>query len=270
MAGQRARVQFDPIRQPRSHEYVAEQIRRHIDLRLIPPGLALPAERDLAQQFGVGRATVQLALRELELEHLIDVRRGRRGGTFVTHHTEDNRALEGLIERILSQGRALEELLAYRSVLEPGVAQLAAQARSAVDLRVMHRAIEGMKQQASEPEYMRHDSEFHLALAAATDNRFMVEAIDANRRQLGDLTSLLPESEGWHARNDQEHEAILRAVTDRNPKAARGAMELHVANADQSARAMLAAIRRRARVGEERVPAPRAGEGGQGAGEGGR
>jgi DNA-binding FadR family transcriptional regulator len=240
-------VQFGPIRQPRSHEYVGEQIRRHIDLRLIPPGWALPAERDLAQQFGVGRATVQLALRELELEHLVEVRRGRRGGTFVTHHTDDNRAYEAVIERILGQGQALEELLEYRSVLEPEVAQVAAQARSEDDLGVMGRAIEGMKRRVSEPEYMRHDSEFHLALAAATDNRFMVEAIDANRRQLGDLTSLLPESDAWHERNNQEHEAVLRAVADRNPAAARGAMELHVANAAQSARAVLAAIRRRAR-----------------------
>ena len=243
---ERTPVQFGPIRQPRSHEYVAEQIRRHIDLRLIPPGWALPPERDLAQQFGVGRATVQLALRELELGHLVEVRRGRRGGTFVTHQTGDNLAFEGLIERILSQGQALEELLEYRSVLEPEVAQVAAQARSEDDLHVMADAIEGMKRRASEPEYMRHDSEFHLALAAATDNRFMVGAIDATRRQLGDLISLLPESDAWHTRNDQEHEAILRAVEERNPAAARGAMGLHVANADRSARAVLAAIRRRA------------------------
>lgn len=242
----RVEVQFDPIRQLRSHEYVADQIRRQIDLRLIPPGWALPPERELAQQFGVGRATVQLALRELELDHRVEVRRGRRGGTFVTGQPGDDRAMRVMMERILGRAQALEEMLAYRSVLEPGVAQMAAQARHESDLHVMAHALEEMKRKAAEPEYMRYDSEFHLALAAATHNRYMVEAIAANRRHLGDLTSLLPESDAWHERNDREHETVLRAVSEGNAMLARAAMELHVANANQSARAMLAAVGRRA------------------------
>src|SRR5256885_10996226 len=48
-------VRFERIQQLRAHEYVAEQIRRHISLRLIKPGESLPAERELASMFGVGR-----------------------------------------------------------------------------------------------------------------------------------------------------------------------------------------------------------------------
>jgi len=56
-------LRFERIHQVRAHEYVAEQIRRHIALRLIKPGEALPAERELAGMFGVGRPTIQHALR---------------------------------------------------------------------------------------------------------------------------------------------------------------------------------------------------------------
>ncbi|MGH7760240.1 MAG: GntR family transcriptional regulator, partial [Candidatus Dormibacteraceae bacterium] len=47
-------LRFERIHQLRAHEYVAEQIRRHIALRLVKPGEALPAERELATMFGVG------------------------------------------------------------------------------------------------------------------------------------------------------------------------------------------------------------------------
>src|ERR1700746_3955743 len=51
-------LRFERIRQVRAHEYVAEQIRRHIALRLIKPGEALPAERELAGMFGVGGPSI--------------------------------------------------------------------------------------------------------------------------------------------------------------------------------------------------------------------
>ena len=78
-----ANVPFERIDPPRAHEIVAEQIRRHVGLRLIGRGDALPPERELARTFGVGRATVQQALRELEADGLVVSRRGRHGGTFV-------------------------------------------------------------------------------------------------------------------------------------------------------------------------------------------
>jgi DNA-binding FadR family transcriptional regulator len=40
-------VRFDPIQPQRAHEYVAEQIRRHISLRLVLAGEALPPEREI-------------------------------------------------------------------------------------------------------------------------------------------------------------------------------------------------------------------------------
>src|SRR5260370_39200733 len=73
-------VRFERIQQLRAHEYVAEQIRRHISLRLIKPGESLPAERELAVIFGVGRPTIQHALRMLEATGLVEARRGPTRG----------------------------------------------------------------------------------------------------------------------------------------------------------------------------------------------
>jgi GntR family transcriptional regulator, transcriptional repressor for pyruvate dehydrogenase complex len=237
--------EFEPIQQLRAHEYVAEQIRRHIALRLVAPGGALPSERDLAGMFGVGRPTIQQALRLLEADHLVQARRGRRGGTFVCKPGEDAGAMDELMARVLRRRIELEELLVYRRAIEPRVAAQAARARRRADIGAMACAIAGMSSAASEPEYMRHDTEFHLALAGATRNRFMVSAIEDVRLRLGDAISLLPESDTWHRRLSGEHEAVMAAVQAGDSDAAERATDVHVAASEQGIRAVLAAISRR-------------------------
>ncbi|MBX5469497.1 MAG: FadR family transcriptional regulator [Thermoleophilaceae bacterium] len=243
----RPKVKFDPIQQLRAHEYVAEQIRRHIALRLIQPGESLPSERELAQMFGVGRPTIQHALRLLEADHLVEARRGRGGGTFVSEPTEDSLAMDELITRLRRRREEIEERLVYRRIVEPAVARLAAATRRKADVTAMRRAIEAMAEAEEEPEYMRHDTEFHLAVARGTRNRFAVKAIEQIRMELNDAMSLLPESDLWHRRLSGEHEAVADAIEARDEQAAYEAMDVHVANSEQGVRAVLAAIGRQAR-----------------------
>jgi GntR family transcriptional regulator, transcriptional repressor for pyruvate dehydrogenase complex len=244
-AANRPQVSFDPIQQLRAHEYVAEQIRRHIALRLVGPGEALPSERELAAMFGVGRPTIQHAMRLLEADHLIEARRGRRGGTFVLQPSEDELVMEELIARLRRRRHELEELLVYRRTLEPSVSRLAAKTRRKSDLQTIRRAIRNMVEARTEPDYMRFDTEFHLAVARATRNRYLTHAIEEIRMQLNDALSLLPESETWHRRISGEHEAIFDAIEAGDADEAEAATQLHVANSDQGVRALLAAIGRR-------------------------
>jgi DNA-binding FadR family transcriptional regulator len=224
---------------------VAEQVRRHIALRLIAPGESLPSERELAATFGVGRPTIQHALRLLEADRLVEARRGRHGGTFVSEPSENARAMDELLTRVLHERRELEEVLTYRRVIEPRVAGEAARTRRREDLAVMSRAIAGMEQAATEPEYMRHDTEFHLGIARATHNQFLISAIEDVRLRLNDAMSLLPESDTWHRRLSKEHDAILAAVKARDADAAEHAMDLHVGSSELSLRALMTAIKRR-------------------------
>jgi DNA-binding FadR family transcriptional regulator len=238
-------LRFAPIQQLRAHEYVAEQVQRHIALRLIAPGESLPSERELAATFGVGRPTIQHALRLLEADRLVETRRGRRGGTFVSAPANNAGAMDDLMARVLRQRAELEEVLVYRRVIEPRVAREAARTRRREDLAAMSRAIERMAQSPNEPDYMRHDTEFHLAIAGATRNRFLVGAIEDVRLRLNDAMSLLPESDTWHRRLSGEHEAIAQAIRARDGESAEQAMDLHVAASELSVRALLSAIRRR-------------------------
>jgi DNA-binding FadR family transcriptional regulator len=245
LAGERPALRFARIQPLRAHEYVAEQVHRHIALRLIAPGESLPSERELAATFGVGRPTIQYALRLLEADRRVETRRGRHGGTFVSIPSEDAEAMDDLVTRVLRQRDELEQVLVYRRVVEPRVAREAARTRRREDVAAVTRAIEGMASATSEPEYMRHDTEFHLSIARATRNVFLLQAIEDVRTVLNDAMSLLPESDTWHRRLGGEHEAIAAAIRSRDGEAAEQAMDLHVAASELSVRALMSAIRRR-------------------------
>jgi DNA-binding FadR family transcriptional regulator len=195
--------------------------------------------------FGVGRPTIQHALRLLEADHLVEARRGRRGGTFVSQPAEDAGAMDELLARVMRRRKELEEVLSYRRAIEPRVAEEAARTRRRADVAAIWGAIEGMSRASNEPEYMRYDTEFHLAVARATGNRFMVASIEDIRLRLNDVISLLPESDTWHRHQSGEHHAIADAIESRDAEAAHAAMDLHVAASDQGVRAVLTAIKRR-------------------------
>jgi GntR family transcriptional regulator, transcriptional repressor for pyruvate dehydrogenase complex len=234
-----------PIRQQRAHEYVAEQIRRHIGLRLVAPGESLPSERELAAMFGVGRPTVQQALRLLESEHLVESRRGRSGGTFVIEPSGDSQVMEELAIRLLWRQREFYELLDYRLLIEPAVSRVTAQSRRNEDLHRIRQALDGMASASTETDYMRLDTAFHIAIADATRNRYLADASERIRGGLNDVLSLLPESATWHRQLSGEHEAIFVAISQRDSDSAEAASRAHVENSNTGVRAVLSVIRGR-------------------------
>ncbi|GAB3596915.1 putative HTH-type transcriptional regulator YurK [Corynebacterium faecale] len=66
-----------------AYSRIATAITARIDAKQFAPGDRLPAERELAQEFGVARMTVRQALDQLQMDGLIGRKRGRTGGSFV-------------------------------------------------------------------------------------------------------------------------------------------------------------------------------------------
>lgn len=62
---------------------IAEILRSRISLEKMQAGDRLPAERELAEEFGVARMTIRSALELLQIEGVVERRRGRTGGTFI-------------------------------------------------------------------------------------------------------------------------------------------------------------------------------------------
>ena len=98
---------------------------------------------------------------------------------------------------------------------------------------------------STESDYMRLDTDFHIAIGGATRNRYLTEASERIRSGLNDALSLLPESATWHRQLSAEHEAIFTAIAQRDSASAEAASRLHVENSNTGVRAVLSVMRSR-------------------------
>src|SRR6188768_4448577 len=128
-----ASAEFEPIRVEPAYRKVAAALLGRITDRSISAGDRLPAETELARQFGVHRGTVREALRELESNGVLKRERGSKL-MMVT------RPARGTVAAGVSRALALhdvsfhdvwEALMAF----EPPIAAAAARNRKPEDLR---------------------------------------------------------------------------------------------------------------------------------------
>lgn len=111
------------FRPRRVAELIADEIRRQIITEQLQD--ELPREEILLEQFGVSRPSLREALRILETEGLLQVRRGKIGGAVIRLPTADGAAFQlGLVMQ--SKGMRLADLAAARLVVEPACAEMAA------------------------------------------------------------------------------------------------------------------------------------------------
>ena len=122
-------VRLSPIVVPKTSDVLACELRRQILSGLLPPGTALPAERELVTQTGLSRGSVRDALRILEAESLVITRPGRYGGS-VANKPDDESLKRSISSFVHGRGLTLLSLLQTREAIEPSLAALAAKNRT--------------------------------------------------------------------------------------------------------------------------------------------
>src|SRR3954452_2752056 len=105
----------------RLYRQIAEQLRGLITDGEFTPGSRLPAERDLAKQFGVSRPSVREALIALEVEGWVEVRTG--SGVYVQERGSHR---NGTAVKVPATEWGPLELIRARRVIEGEIASLAA------------------------------------------------------------------------------------------------------------------------------------------------
>ena len=130
----------------RRYQEVATEIRDLIARSNYKPGDRLKTERQMAEELGVSRSLVREAVITLELEGLVDVRKG--SGIYLAARqdeaTQDEPALEDLPDDF-----GPFELLQARQLLESTIAAFAAEMVSMADIRRMREALD-MEREAIE------------------------------------------------------------------------------------------------------------------------
>lgn len=156
----------------RLYQEIVDQIQQQILSGALKPGDQIPAERDLAERFGVSRTAVREAIKSLTEKGLIEVFVGR--GTFVTNLSPD-RVVESMTILLRNEPHNVASLQEARELLEVPTARLAATRRSdahVARLRAIQAELE--EEHSVSPRLVDGDTEFHVEMARATGNPVLV------------------------------------------------------------------------------------------------
>ncbi len=235
-------VAFRPISPLRAHEYVAEQLRHHIALGLVPVGRSLPPERDLARMFQVGRPTIQAALKVLESEHLIETRRGRGGGAFVIEPTRDHAGHERLLLELRLMADAIEDSIRFRRILEEGAAAEAARRADKDGVDSLVRIAQRMTGTIDPRAFHNLDTEFHIRIAEMSGIAQLRTAVEQVRIALNEAILAQPASPAWHDRINGEHHEIIDAIAGHDPSRAVRVMSTHLSRTEAGVRSLIASV----------------------------
>jgi DNA-binding FadR family transcriptional regulator len=150
----------DRLTMPTAAQLVANAIRKQIVTGELADGDSLAPEAALIEQYGISRPTFREALRILQSESLLSIRRGSRGGARVNAPTIEPIARQaGYL--LQYQGTTLGDVYQARAVLEPPCAALLATSTRSVK-RALRAALEVENAAALDgEEFPRASARFH-------------------------------------------------------------------------------------------------------------
>jgi GntR family transcriptional repressor for pyruvate dehydrogenase complex len=188
---------------------------------VFPVGSRLPAERDLTERFGVSRPTIREAMIALEMQGLVEARKG--SGVFVLATTA------GDVDDELDIGAF--EITEARRLVEGEVAAVAATEIDDGQLAHLRGLVDEMAQD-DDAAAEDADRRFHIAIAEATGNAAIIAVVTDfwDMRFRSPLARQVLVKAGSMGTKDrmEEHSRILRALEARNPADARAAMRDHL------------------------------------------
>ena len=204
-------------------EALATRFERGLIDGSIPSGTKLPAERELAQQLGVSRASVREAMHELTLKGWLTRTPGV--GTVVQDRSGWTSSLLG---RMDSTTRDLREVADFRQVFEPHIAELAATRATTSDMHQLDELCDADPDTLTPAAAVALDNRFHRALAASTHNRLLVAVIEISAEWVHEFRMESQQTREGRRASFEGHWEIMGAIRARDPVGAAAAMVRHI------------------------------------------
>ena len=213
-------------------EKVAESVAREIvqDIRRnnLEAGATLPPESAMLERFGVGRGSLREALRILEVNGLVVLKPGPRGGPVVAPFDPAHFG-QMMTLHLQALGTTYRQLLDSRVEYEAVLARKAAEREGDDAAVIMRAAMTGEPGVANDDTlYSAATGGFHSAVGLASGNPVLALAADAIYAiwSVRVTRVLYPPDQ----RDDvlRDHAAIAKAIEKRDPKRAERLMREHM------------------------------------------
>ena len=206
---------------------IIHQIKNLISSGQLKPGDRLPAERILAEKFGVGRGYIREAILKLEFYGLLKT--SPQSGTYVAGYSL--KILDSIFSDIVHFNKDnYASLIEARYYTEQTAASLAAERRTESDIEEMRAALDEYDTKVNkEIMAIEEDMLFHIKLAAATKNSVIESMLII---LIPDLIKIKNLADGDVCRDKEftisQHRSILDAVIKQDAAAAALAMKDHL------------------------------------------
>jgi GntR family transcriptional repressor for pyruvate dehydrogenase complex len=229
---------FTPVQTRRTFEEAADQIAEKVRTGELRTGDRLPGERSLAAQMEISRPTLREAVKVLGDAGVLEVRRGPGGGMYVATDVVPTDLVRHSASLRLAE---IAAVLEARRLLEPRVAQLAAERATEEDFDTLERSIEAMRvlvgggwHPRHEDRFLQLDVQFHLALARAAGNPTVETLMRMLFRQLEiarDMAMHIPLVPEWTI---GIHERTLAALRSGEPDEVEAVMSEHLGQLERT------------------------------------
>lgn len=207
---------------------IAHDIVTGISERGNQAGDRLPPEKDMLEEYNVGRATLRESLRFLELQGLISLRRGPGGGPIVEQPDAD--ALSTTLMLLLQFDKVpYGAVTEVRSALEPMMARLATERMTEEQLVEIGESVENMERvRNDEAAFIEENKRFHKLIAHGSGNPIFGYLIDSMIQILDGSPIGVEYPKARRTRVAAAHRTIYEALASRDADAAAQAMTDHV------------------------------------------
>ncbi len=203
----------------------------HIREQHLRVGDTLPGEGHFASELGVSRAVMREAFGALAALNLIEVANGRKPRVAAI----DGSVIAASLDHAVSTAQvSVAQVWDVRRTLEGRTAALAAQNRTDAEAAQLFALVEAMAAQPDgRGDTVNHDIAFHLLIAQASRNELFRQIVSSFAPLMEVAVPAAwqtRETEAERASTLDRHRDVARAIADRDPEAARAAMEEHFAS----------------------------------------
>ena len=214
---------FAPVRSQTAFEEAVDRIGTAIRLGLLPPGIRLPAERELCAKLGIARSTLRQALVALGQSGHLHAVRGRGGGTFVVDELPPAPPPPSeLIDR-------WHETWDHRIAVEVGIAVLACRRARPAAISTLSELVSAMEDVVDDfSVYRQLDVRFHIGLAEATESPRCITVATEVQGNATRLIALIAHPAEVLSSSNMQHRRLLAAIASGDEGATAREMAEHL------------------------------------------
>lgn len=212
---------------------VADAVVTELEARIVSGILVdsepLPAERDLMEEFGTSRTVIREAISRLASLGLVEAKPRYRPIVRRPDYSTVLHATGAIVRHLLNEPNGVRNLYESRVFIECALARQAALHAKKEDIADLRTALAANKEAISNSEeFYRTDVAFHGVLYGVPRNPIFPAVHQGYTSWLAPHWERMLRSPERNAMNYHAHEAIYRAILERDPDAAEAALQAHL------------------------------------------